>query len=79
MDTRRRTPWIDADIKPAQPGVYERRHGSCVLFSYWTGRNWRWPSYTPLEAINAHKDAYEQGYAWRGLAEDPNKQAKRRK
>lgn len=68
------TPWFDGSVKPARPGVYERRLDGVCGHSYWDGKTW-WCNtlYGVRRAfslrnvvVSAHRSL-----PWRGLAKKP--------
>lgn len=65
------TPWFAGTVKPARPGVYQRRGGNNVhTYSYWTGEYWCF-SHERVDKA-AMDDSYpsiSQEKAWRGLAQ----------
>ena len=68
------TPWFPETIKPVRPGVYQTTSVCAleVFYSYWGGRAWGWPSFTPHSAF-VYKNYVSpiQARRWRGLAEEP--------
>jgi len=70
----KRTPWFAGTVKPARPGVYERRFGfgEAIRYATWTGSQWCLSAGSILRArervgVSGLQDAPE----WRGLAERP--------
>jgi hypothetical protein len=69
----KRTPWFAGTVKPARPGVYERRFASgAIRFARWTGREWRVSAETVFTAHTQRlATALQTAPRWRGLAERP--------
>jgi hypothetical protein len=77
------TQWFDALVKPARPGVYERKHPiiDTRIYSFWTGKHWlNWAkdkedaARTAWIYLNVERGSFyisEYKLAWRGLAEKP--------
>ena len=68
------TPEFSGDEKPVHVGVYRRRIGSQMQYSYWTGGMWLLAQPTPELAARTSQtpSARHQLLPWCGLAEDPN-------
>lgn len=66
------TPWFRGDVKPARPGVYQRRWGTDSLYAKWDGRNWFMSCQTPEIAACKYCASHDQCRPWRGLAADPS-------
>lgn len=80
MSKPKLTPWFEARVKPARPGVYlatilmrsdlDDERG---LYRYWDGRYWCKPATTPDEAMfpmNLHR-AFLTVMHWRGRMSAP--------
>lgn len=65
------TPWFDGSIKPARVGVYERNYGDGYSYgreySFWDGRRWMCPCYSPDDAARETAVSAYQKEPWRGL------------
>ena len=66
-----KTAWFDGDVKPARPGVYERRFDSLgVVFALWTDGRWMAAALSAREAWDEPMaPSLSQARPWRGLAE----------
>lgn len=68
----KKTPWFDGGIRPARMGVYERKHGDGVMYSYWDGGRWCYSMYTAAGTLQyRHLMSKQQELPWRGLAKEP--------
>lgn len=69
------TPWFPGNVKPARPGVYQRKLSWGTRYAKWDGRVWLGYYYEPYSAaVGNHISAYQlsRDIEWRGLAKDPN-------
>jgi len=60
------SPWLDARVRPAHEGVYQRRVDGDA-FSCWNGRRWNADAPTPSAAADVRRPSSPQRVAWRGL------------
>jgi hypothetical protein len=68
------TPWFPGDVKPARPGVYQRKYGAFqeeTGYSRWDGKRWYFRATTPEMAARDSTETINPHRAWRGLAEEP--------
>jgi hypothetical protein len=65
------TPWIEGELLPARPGVYQRKHPVGVLYNRWSGDGWMFASITAQCAARQTALSNQQHMPWRGLAEGP--------
>ena len=71
------TPWFKGHVKPARPGVYERRFHKGSPFTHysrWDGKTWRGRSSRPIGVAKTRESAIWVALEWRGLASDPKEQ-----
>ena len=64
------TPWFAGTVKPARPGVYQRRGGNNAhTYSLWDGARWCFSAERADEAaLNIGWPSLAQHKPWRGLA-----------
>lgn len=80
-----RTPWFDASVKPARPGLYEVRHDPATRpgprshkrlrggpWRYWDGTEWRagWIPFANLSKTWPSIFGSHESHQWRGLAQE---------
>lgn len=73
-----KTGWFSGEVKPARPGVYERKEPSAFVgsYSYFDGKKWGVSSKNAEIAVSRRcLSSVWQDLAWRGLASDPSKGA----
>lgn len=64
------TPWFDGSVKPARPGVYQRKYPTGPAYCQWNGSSWCTGS-ARVEWAMSGTISPLQGLRWRGLAEQP--------
>lgn len=80
MSKPKLTPWFDARMKPARPGVYlatvwmnSDLDDSWGMYRYWNGKHWCKPADSPAGAADPtmQRRAFFQITYWRGRANRP--------
>ncbi len=70
----KKTLWFGGQVKPWEPGVYERRSnltGDDVWLSKWTGTKWMLNGSSVGAAAKSRSRRSYQSIPWRGLANPP--------
>ena len=73
--SEKKTPWFPGDVKPARPGIYQRRFRS-IVYAKWSGTEWKYAQSTPDRAALIVARSGDHQRPWRGLAQDPNGEPK---
>lgn len=71
--SKKLTPWLDGDVRPAKVGVYRRKyHSGRKHYSLWNGARWNVGCTTVKQAAEVGCGSSFQRLPWCGLAQDPN-------
>lgn len=71
---KKRTQWFGGNVKPMHQGAYERdTKCTAPIYQYWNGLFWGLCAGSPkvAEQIAGVPSAFQDDFAWRGLAEKP--------